>query len=335
MQCSNCQFQNMPGVTACGRCGASLQMASLAIDVFPPRASRLKKWWRRWFPIARYWNRLRFANSLQIIRIPGWPAGWQTPGVLFRMVVPGWAQHHVGRTTRGWAIFGCYLAFLLAGLLFFGSGLGYLMLGIAISLHAASILDVVAASVTDFRQRFLYTAAAMLALMCIAYYPAGQLLALVATPQQFAMNMPPFQAGDVVLVNPSAYWRSEPQPGDVVHYRLPDGTMRGVGATGHALMYQLQGDRIDRIIAQAGDELTSRKGELLVNGQPSPWLPLNPLNLPDGFTIKVPENYYLIFPSGDGLPADVLRIASIVPRGQIWGRAYWRNQPLSRFGPIH
>jgi signal peptidase I len=335
MQCSNCQFQNMPGVTTCGRCGASLQMASLAIDVFPPRASPLRKWWRRRFPIARYWNQLRFARSLQIIRIPGWPAGWQTPGVLFRMVVPGWAQHHIGRATRGWSIFGCYLALLLLGLLFIGSGLGYLMLGIAISLHAASILDVVAARVVDFRQRFLYTVAAMLVLIVVAYSPAGQLLALVAAPQRFATNMSPFQAGDVVLVNPSAYWRSAPQPGDVVHYRLPEGTTRGVGPTGHALMYELQGDRIDRIIAQAGDELSSSKGKLLVNGQPSRWLPLNPLNLPDDFKITVPEGCYLIFPSGDGLPAEVLKLASVVPRGRIWGRAYWRNQPLSRFGPIH
>ena len=33
-------FENMPGVQTCGRCGASLQLASLAIDVHPPRAGR-------------------------------------------------------------------------------------------------------------------------------------------------------------------------------------------------------------------------------------------------------------------------------------------------------
>ena len=63
MQCSNCKFENMPAVTACGRCGATLQVASLPIDVNPPRASEAAKRWRRWFPTTRYWNRFRNAAA--------------------------------------------------------------------------------------------------------------------------------------------------------------------------------------------------------------------------------------------------------------------------------
>ena len=81
--------------------------------------------------------------------------------------------------------------------------------------------------------------------------------------------------------------------------------------------------------------MTCSQGKLLVDGQPSPWLPLNPQQLPDGLDITVPENCYLIFPSTDPhCLRTVWQIASIVPRGQIWGRVYWRNQPLWRFGAI-
>ena len=336
MQCSNCQFQNMPGVQACGRCGASLQLASLAIDVHPPRASRAAKWRRRWFPIGRYWNRFRAAaaSALAGVRITGWPSDLQTPAVLLRMIVPGWAQRYVGRHARARWMFGCYLGLLLSGLLFVGTGLGWLLLGLALSLHAASILDIVAATVLDFRQRLIYSCVAMLLLTTFAYYPVGQLLALVATPQRFNVAAPPFEAGDVVLVNPSAYRRSDPRPGDVVHYRLPAQDVRATGPGWYPRMYRLQGDRVDRILARAGDKVTCDRGKLLVNGQPSPWLPLNPQRLPAKLNITVPENGYLIFPSTDLLLFDVGQIASIVSREQIRGRVYRRNQPLWRFGAI-
>ena len=80
MQCSNCQFQNMPGVQTCGRCGASLQLASLAIDVHPPRAGRAAKRWRRWFPVDQVLEPLprrgcRPAGRQEGARLAGRPAG--------------------------------------------------------------------------------------------------------------------------------------------------------------------------------------------------------------------------------------------------------------------
>ena len=154
----------------------------------------------------RYWNRFRAAGAASPrFGYSGWPSDLQTPGVLLRMIVPGWAQRYAGRTVRGRWMFWCYLGLLLSGLLFIGTALGWLLLGLAISLHAASILDIVAASVVDFRQRLIYSGVAMLLLAAVVYYPAGRLLALVATPQRFNMAAPPFEAGDVVLVNPSAY----------------------------------------------------------------------------------------------------------------------------------
>ena len=336
MQCSNCQFQNMPGVQNCGRCGASLQLASLPIDVHPPRAGSAAKRWRRWFPATLYWHRFRaaVAGGLAARRALGWPSDLPAPGLLLRMIVPGWAQRYAGRTTRGRWISWCYLGLLLSGLLFLGTGWGSLLLGLALALHAASIMDIVATSVPDLRQRLIYSGVAVLLLAVVVYYPAGWLLGRVAAPQIFNLASPPFEAGDVVLVNPSAYRSRDPQPGDVVQYgRAPqDIPMAGFG--GHGAIYRLQGDRIDRILARGGDRATCSQGEFLVNGQPSPWLPLNPFPLPDTLDITVPENCYLIFPSADVMRAAIWQNASIVPRRQIWGRVYWRTQPLSRFGAI-
>ncbi len=337
MQCSNCQFENMPGIQTCGRCGASLQLASLPIDVHPPRASGAAKLWRRWFPIARYWRRYRTAGVTVLgdVRRAAWP-DMPVPGLLLRTIVPGWAQHYTGRLGRARWMFGCYLGLLLTGLLFIGTGLGWLLLGLALSLHAASVMDIVAAGVTDFGRRLIYSAVATAVLVALIYYPAGRLLALVATPQRFNAAAFPFMAGDVVLVNASAYRQSDPQPGDVVHYRLPAYELSLPGPGPRHTVYRLQGDRVDRILAKAGQKVTLSKGKLLVDGQPSPWLPLGSESLPVGLDITIPENCYLIFPSTTLLPPTLLawQTASIVSRTQIWGRVYWRNQPLWRFGPI-
>ena len=251
------------------------------------------------------------------------------------MIVPGWAQRYTGRAVRGRWIFGGYLGLLLVGLLFFGTGWGWLLLGLALALHAASILDIVATGLVGFNRRLIYSGVATFLLLAVVYYPAGQLLALVATPQQFALAAPPFAAGDVVLVNPSAYRWSDPRPGDVVYFRRAEQDLRMAGGPeGRGMIYRLRGDRIDRILARAGDKVTCHQGKLLVNGQPSPWLPLNPQPLPDGLAITVPPNGYLIISSTNPLLPAAGQIADIVHREQILGRVYWRNQPLWRFGAI-
>jgi signal peptidase I len=331
MECSNCQFQNIPGVKACGRCGASLQLASLVIDVHPPRASRAAKRWRRWFPVSTYWNRFRnaVAAALAARRIQDWVSDLPAGGLVLRMAVPGWAQCYAGRRIRGTWFFWGYVGALLSGLVFAGTGLGFLLLGLAISLHTASITDIVSSNVSSLRLRLVYSAVAMIVLVAVVYYPAGLLLGSVATPQRFEIAAPPFEAGDVVLVNRSAYRWSDPQPGDVVHYSRPQQDMRALGG-----IYRLQGDRIDRILARAGDKVSCAGGKLLVNGEASPWLPLNALQVPDRAEITVPEKNYLIIPSADPQAPIAWPNASIVSRAQIWGRVYLRTQPLWRIGSI-
>jgi signal peptidase I len=334
MQCVNCHFENMPGITTCGRCGASLQLASAVIDVHPPRASRMAKRWRHWFPLSRYWYRLRAANLLS--RIPHlhlhWPSELPPVPVLLKMIVPGWAQWSLGRNARAKWMFGVYLGLVLSSILFLGTAIGWLLLGLAVAVHAASVMDVLGTDIFDVRQRLAYTCAAVAALTLLVYYPIGRLVATVASPQYFNMDAPPFYAGDVLLANPSAYWHSDPQPGDLVHYELPT---LDVPIPGQHMVYRLRGDRIDRIIAKDGQTVTCSQGKLLVDGQPATWSPLGAVQFADSLNITVPANHYLIFPSTDRLRPDVQSAAILIHRDHIWGRVYWRSQPLWRFGPIH
>jgi signal peptidase I len=224
-----------------------------------------------------------------------------------------------------------YVAALLAGLLFAGTWLGLLLLGLAASLHAASITDIMAAQVSDLRRRLIYSGVVLFLLVFAAYYPAGQLLGWVATPIQFNLPSPPFEAGDVVLVNHSAYWSSDPQPGDVVQYVRGEQDIPMAGRHG---TYRLGGDHIDRILARGGDKVTYVQGQLRVNGELSPWLSLDPLPLPDSLETVVPEGCYFILPSARVPQPDMWRFVNFIPRRQISGRVYWRTQPLWRFGIV-
>ena len=203
--------------------------------------------------------------------------------------------------------------------------------GLAVAVHVASITEIVCADVFDLGRRLGYSLAAAAVLLGIFYYPVYSLIARVAIPQQFLLAAPPFAAGDVILVNPSAFRRSDPQPGDVVSYELPRENVVIPGGP-HGTMYRLQGDRVNRVLARPGQHVTSDHGKLLVDGQPSPWLPLTPVQVPDGLNVTLPADRYFIIPSGDMLPpvAALWQAASIVPRNQIHGRVYMQVQPLSK-----
>lgn len=120
MQCASCQFENMPGIEACGRCGSPLGLRTLAIDVHPPRAGhRAKQWRRRWSPFqslyykAREAGRTRWLDNLEAGVFHDLPIG-----ILIRAIVPGWAHIHRGRRTRGLLFLFLWLGSLALSLLF-------------------------------------------------------------------------------------------------------------------------------------------------------------------------------------------------------------------------
>jgi hypothetical protein len=256
------------------------------------------------------------------------------------MVIPGWAHNFTGQRLRGLIFLGVYLAFLLPGILLFGTTAGSMLLGLAFSAHASSAMDIVLQRHGPMPSRVATTFVTTALLGLVLYLPAGWLLTRVADPHTIHFDSAPFQDGDVMLVNQWAYLRSDPVPGDVVLYNnaneVLDRVMTG-GAHGWIRIHSGQG--IDRIIAGPGSEVLWDGGKLLVDKRPSPFQPLAPQNLPPRLKSKVPEGAYLILPSTVNVrtnpyvrvPDQIWQNLAVVSGPQIVGKVYLRTHPLSRF----
>ncbi|NLE38343.1 MAG: hypothetical protein GX621_10000 [Pirellulaceae bacterium] len=340
MQCSHCHFENMPGIDVCGRCGTSLRLSSAAIDIHPPRASRWAKWRRKCFVSATQARSLpellrRFsANQFgpMTIDCPASSLAW-------RMVVPGWPQIHAGWVSRGRVLLGTYLASLAAGLLLLGTPAGGIFLGIALAVHASSIFDIVRSSAQSLGECLGQYARFVLLVAVIVYVPAGWLLTRFASPRQIAQDTPPLLAGDVYLVSRASYYLSAPQPGDVVCYRIPRANVRVVTRGGDAAAVFAGGEAIDRILAGPGQRVVWEEMRLSVDGQASPWQPLNPAAFPDRLALTVPDDAYFILPSTN-FQARRLTTASLqsdlatVGKNHFVGKVMVRSYPFSRFGLV-
>lgn len=337
MQCPSCRFENMPGLDACGRCGSHLRLATAVLDVEPPRATPWQKRLRRWLPWHRV-NRLRYAaregraSAAEFLdeagyRMPGWSK-------LLRLAIPGWVHFLSGQTTRGRIFLGAFLGLVGSGALFWGTVLGSVLLGLAFSVHASSVFDILCQRPASIVSRIVAGAAVLLVLGFAVYMPANWLLNRVAMPVGVQLNTPLFKDGDVLLVNA---W-STPKVGSLALYARPVGNVVGVRF--------YAGQWIDRILAGPGDSVLWLNGQLFVNGQPSALLPLNPSQLPARIEIaEVPSDHFLIFPTAVELGGNALRALwgqdpnwramSLVRADSIQGTVYFRNQPLTRFGPLH
>ena len=336
MQCASCQFENMPGTEVCGRCGARLELEAVALDVHPPRAGRWEKRLRRWSSTFAWFDRSRTtvldARASLSVDL--------TAGTFLRMIVPGWPQIACGRRLIGWIFLGSYLASLLLGLIFVGTFPGGVLLGLAISLHASSVLDVIFRATPEWPLRLFYSLVCVVLVALVVYLPPGWLIARVAVPQRIVLTTPPFERGDVVLYNPSAYRRAAPELGDVVLYEIPQVQADGQTAGGYNAVYNVVGRRIDRIVACPGQKVECTGGEMRIDGRPSPWLPLNPDRLPPGgLSLTVPGGHYLIVPTTNpqeliGVAPEDWRRMSLVPTASLLGRVYLRHQPLRRLWRI-
>lgn len=347
MQCSNCRFENMPGIDNCGRCGTSLRLATAVIDVHPPRAGRWAKRWSRRFGTRRFVNRLAdwvADNS---------PTLWNDAAIpvpqfeiLWRMIVPGWPQIRIGRRVSGRAFLFIYLVAMCVGLIFIGTQLGSMFLGLAFACHAGSILDIVFAAVEGGWTKFIYFINCAVAVTLLAYFPAGWSISRVAMPVVIATPVPVFlQSGDVYLYSRAAYYGATPQAGDVVLYQIPHARIQLPAnvAGRYPAIYMIDGERIDRVLATGRQKVVLTGGRLVVDGQASPWLPVNADRIPRdlNLAVTVPDQYCLILPTTNpqfipGAPPfdQFWSQMSLVPVDNVWGRVYLRSQPLGRLARI-
>jgi signal peptidase I len=343
MQCPSCEFQNIPGLESCGRCGSSLSISIAAIEINPPRASRTAKRLRKVMPhrliyqardLASHTRKLVAGATVQDARIP-----LPEPDILTRLIVPGWAHLRKGLVFRGWFFLAAYLALLLPGLAGWGTGLGSIMLGVAFSIHATSILDILVRQGTVRFPKMMATSALVSLLLAVfIYVPAGLLLTRVAAPFEFAGDAAPFQRLDVVLVNRWAYALWAPPRGDVVQFSPMNTSRLTDGNPGSHWRYAFEENEIiDRLIGLPGDHVVWDAGKLSVNGKQVEWKPLLPERLPGHLDVTVPRDRWLIFPTTSvaavraGGSETFWRNAGQVPVADITGRAYLRASPISRF----
>jgi signal peptidase I len=333
MQCNNCRFENMPGVLACGRCGAALQLATLAIDVYPPRANRWTKIRRRWWPFNINNLRRFLAAAVDGLSTREAPEGDPGP-VLWRSIIPGLPQVYQRREVRGWCFLLAYLGCGTVGMAVLGTRTGSMLLGMAGAIHAASVIDVVLPAT----RRLLYTLACCLAITGVIYLPVVWVVGGFASPRVVLGDSGPFQRNDVVLVRRWNYANGRPRPGDVALYTIPPTRVQINAPDGPrgGQLYQFEGERMDRIVAGPGEHVVLNQSTLLVNGSDAVHLPLNRVQWPSTVDLHVPDGQYLIVPSADrvnwGAASEVnWRKIVLVSEDRLLGKIYLRHHPLSRF----
>jgi hypothetical protein len=323
MQCASCEFQNMPGNTRCLRCGATLQLATAAVDVEPPRASSRSKVLRRFVPGSVTRTALQFRRSQAIEQ---WRRAQLPAGCLPRLAVPGWAQAYLGNRVQARRFFWSWLGLGLAGLLCYGSQLGAVWLGGMVAVHVGSIIDV------SWRRDPVETqaqrgalAAALGVVALVAYGALLWNVQRVVDTRQWITVGEPFAPSDVVLYRQNAYAGAAPQPGDLVLFSNSSSTL-GRTEQGHQARFQTDGQWVDRVIAGPGSRVRWESGALWVDDQASELRPLNPARMPQRLELTVPAGSYCVFPTTDPFigPAEG---TCFVPRGRIMGRAIARNYP--------
>ena len=198
MQCPSCEFQNMPGLESCGRCGTSLGLRTAAIDVNPPRASRTAKRLRKVVPHGAIYqardlavrvrdgrrglDRRRLAHSAARARdslaadrsrLGSHPLGPRDP----RAVFPGGVSSPA-----------------LLGLVQWGTSSGSILLGLAFSVHASSVMDILIRQGTVRFPRMMATALFVsLVLAVLIYAPAGFVLTPDGGADRVCDTTPPFR----------------------------------------------------------------------------------------------------------------------------------------------
>jgi len=155
------------------------------------------------------------------------------------------------------------------------------------------------------------------------------------TPRRIVTNAAPLQAGDVLLVSPIAYRYSSPQAGDIVLYDIPRTTLSGRTNAGNQAQVIIASAHIDRILAVGGQTIERRDGALYVDGEPTPFRPLNPNWASQLLQRTVPPGQLLIIPSTNPYirSGNVDRVC-LVSESRLAGKVLLRTQPLSRFGII-
>jgi hypothetical protein len=337
MRCARCEFENIPGQTRCIRCGSILEAGAEVIEIHPPRMPA----WRKPFRDATRWLR-----ELRIV--PEKPPGAIGRGFekiasgnmagLVLSIVPGLAHLLNGRFREVRLFVLAWFISLSAGVFLYGGGIGTLLIGLAIGIHAwitvrYSLFEVI----TTLLERFA-TVLLILAALGGLYWGIPHIIARGPIGGHASLNIQAMNIhqGDYLLVRHLADVDT-PLPRGTLVLIHPEGlrnTRRDESINPGSLM-------IGQIAALPGETIHVEDNAYVVNGRrldsnrfPVPrWLRGNPPRA----GIYVPARAYFVSVEytvgGHGHAAvtdSMIAAIGIVKASGIRGRAFMQWWPLSR-----
>lgn len=347
MQCRRCGFENMPGLTSCMRCNATLTVAA-PINVHPPRAG-----WLRIFRPIRY--RLNaFMESISTsgdwvaekISIPIFMVGLNLILAILS-VVPGLGHLLSRRLKQVRWLWPAWLLCLAGGIYLFGGQWGSVLIGVAVSLHVWIISD--AGRIRESCDTLLARILIMLLLfLLVGMYGYGGLyhrlehnyFKLISI--NTAVKSDGLQKGDLLLIGLNAYQTLTPRRGDVILYQAHGHAGAGQHFMPGAVNVQ-GGESLGKIIGEPGEKLLIQGDTLDVtsaDGRQSRYLMPEDTGLPDT-TVDVPADSCFCIPAGyemqgHGVAATAeayqtaMRQLGIARLNDIEGRASMIYHPLGR-----
>lgn len=336
MRCQRCEFENMPGLVTCMRCGSALTVPTESIDVHPPRMSHWKRpirklfrGFRRFIP-ASAWS----GEDLHTRAFPDWLRKASKVAFFGAVLsfVPGVAHLIQGRfrEIRWWVV--GWFVLLLGALFFFGSGLGMLLMGLALGVH---VWIAVHSALLQEYQQFNYRLMGYLIIL-VFYFMFYRLL----TPIVFfdlqggysAVNVPyaRVEHGDFLIGRPSQTDPDDITRGSFVLVQLENVANHGFRRqtnTGYA-----------QVIGLAGETVAIENDRFVVDDQPldAEQYPLPTWLKRQTFSTIVPQDSYFISAqySGRGYNEAQAIEVCVVNRSQIEAKAFLRWNPLQRRGFI-
>jgi type IV secretory pathway protease TraF len=311
-----------------------MALAAAAIDVHPPRAGKFSKSMPNLW--GRFWNFRRVVEDIRGRMAQPFRQLFDrfddvdfSLGTTVRCIIPGWAHAHRGNKYRGRLFLLIYLALLTGGIVFFGTSLGSILIGLAFATHVASASDALVGRYATVSDRLSFVAVCAACLALVMYVPVGLTISRVAIPIQINRPISVFAEGDVVWYNQSAIV----QPNDFVLYTIPNTTLTG---TNNHTRYILQNQTISRVVAIEGQRVQVKDGKLYVDdvlnsAAPSPEVFTG---LDTGWAVPEGQAFIIsqdLIPPGARLNPAEWRRLTLIPRANILGRVFLRTQPLWRF----
>jgi hypothetical protein len=349
MRCGQCQFENMPGLKRCFKCGSVLTDEE-KVQVEPPRMPHWKKPWRSFLRSFRSARGPRekpaAANVMPGDREEREGIDWLTfadnsvhsLGYVLGSIVPGGGHLIQGRWRSVRLLSGIWLAAICGWLFFYRGAIGVFCLVAAAALHAWILTDIPDSEFAEQRVRRVGIMIGLCAIFSFAYGAmAGYLLHNIQFVQTtFAVEGKGVMQGDTVIARALADPNEARRGALVISTRA---TM-GMGGHGNFFNYGRMEGVFGQVVGLAGDEVAVKGESFEVNGKP---LKAGAYHVPQWFRgmalkVKVPPGSafvtaeYDIQGHGVGLTPELVQSSMIVETKSITGLVVMKWLPVRRRG---